>query len=49
MKSNAQLWRDDQDDDVPPPPHIPVGVPEHGSLSEKLVKEHVRIMQTYSR
>jgi len=28
MKSNAQLWRDDEDDDVPLPPLIPVGIPD---------------------
>jgi len=33
MKSNAQLQRDDQDDDVPAPPHIPVGVPDVASSS----------------
>jgi len=31
MKSNAQLRPDDQDDDVPPPPHILVGVPDVAS------------------
>jgi hypothetical protein len=34
MKSNAQVWRDDQDDDVPSPPHIPVGVPYVVSYSQ---------------
>jgi len=34
MKSNAQLRRDDQDDDVPLPPHFPVGVPDVASSSQ---------------
>lgn len=33
MKSNAQLRQDDQDDDVPPPSHIPVRVPDVASFS----------------
>jgi hypothetical protein len=33
MKSNAQLWRDDQDDDVSLPPPIPVGIPDVVSSS----------------
>jgi hypothetical protein len=34
MKSNAQLRRDIQDDDVPLPPYIPVGVPDVASSSQ---------------
>jgi hypothetical protein len=34
MKSNAQLRQDYQDDDVPPPPHIPVEVPDMASSSQ---------------
>jgi len=34
MKSNAQLQRDDQDDDVPPPSPIPVGIPDVASSSQ---------------
>jgi hypothetical protein len=35
MKSNAQLQRDDPDDDeVPQPPHIPVGIPSMASSSQ---------------
>jgi hypothetical protein len=34
MKSNAQLQRDDQDDDVPLPPPIPVGIPDVASSSQ---------------
>jgi hypothetical protein len=34
MKSNAQLWRDDPDDDVPPPPPIPLGIPSVASSSQ---------------
>jgi hypothetical protein len=35
MKSNAQLRRDDPDDDnVPPPLHIPVSIPSVASSSQ---------------
>jgi hypothetical protein len=34
MKSNAQLQWDDQDDDVPLPSHIPIGVPDVASSSQ---------------
>jgi hypothetical protein len=34
MKSNAQLRRDDPNDDVPPSPHIPVAVPDMASYSQ---------------
>jgi len=33
MKSNAQLWRDDSDDEVPPPATMPVGFPDMASSS----------------
>jgi hypothetical protein len=33
MNSNAQLRLDDPNDDVPPPPHIPVAVPDMASSS----------------
>jgi hypothetical protein len=33
MKSNDRLRWDNQDDDVPPPPHIPKGVPDMASSS----------------
>jgi hypothetical protein len=33
MKSNAQLRRDDSDDDMPQPPLIPVGIPSVASSS----------------
>jgi hypothetical protein len=36
MKSNAQLRRDDQDDDVPLPPPIPVGIPDVVSFSQTI-------------
>jgi hypothetical protein len=34
MKSNAQLGRDDPDDDMPQPPPIPVGIPSVASSSQ---------------
>jgi len=34
MKSNAQLWRDDSDDEVPPPAAMPVGFPDMASSSQ---------------
>jgi hypothetical protein len=34
MKSNAQLRRDDPDDDVPLPPPIPLGIPSVASFSQ---------------
>jgi hypothetical protein len=34
MKSNAQLRRDDPDDDMPRPPLIPVGIPSVASSSQ---------------
>jgi peptidoglycan hydrolase CwlO-like protein len=34
MKSNAQLQQVDQDDDGPPPPHIPLRVPDVASSSQ---------------
>jgi hypothetical protein len=34
MKSNAQLGHDEQDDDVPSPPPIPVGIPDVASSSQ---------------
>jgi len=37
MKSNAQLRRDEQDDDVPQPPHIPVGIPDVASTSQTVL------------
>jgi hypothetical protein len=37
MKSNAQLWRDDPDDDVPQPPPIPVGIPDVASSSQTVL------------
>jgi len=43
MKSNAQLRRDDQDDDVPPP-LIPVGIPNVASSSQTLSCHHSRML-----
>jgi len=34
MKSNAQLWRDDSDDEVPPLAAMPVGFPDMASSSQ---------------
>jgi hypothetical protein len=34
MKSNAQLQRDDSDDDVSLPPPIPIGIPDVASSSQ---------------
>jgi hypothetical protein len=34
MKSNAQLWRDDSDDEVPVPTAMPVGFPDMASSSQ---------------
>jgi hypothetical protein len=34
MKSNAQLWRDDPDDDMPQPPLIPIGILSVASSSQ---------------
>jgi hypothetical protein len=34
MKSNAQLWRDDSDDEVPIPAAMPVGFPDMASSSQ---------------
>jgi hypothetical protein len=36
MKSNAQLWRDEQDDDVPSPLPIPIGIPDVASSSQTI-------------
>jgi hypothetical protein len=33
MKSNAQPWRDDFYDEVPPPAALPVGFPDMASSS----------------
>jgi hypothetical protein len=33
MKSNAQLRSDEKDDDVHPPPPIPIGIPNVASSS----------------
>jgi len=39
MKSNAQLRRDDPDDnDVPPPPPIPIGIPSVPSFSQTVLR-----------
>jgi hypothetical protein len=37
MKSNTLLRRDDQDDDVPLPPPIPVGIPDVASSSQSVL------------
>jgi hypothetical protein len=37
MKSNAQLRRDDHDDDVPSPPFIPVGIPNVAFSSQTVL------------
>jgi len=37
MKSKAQLGRDEQDDDVPPTPHILVGIPDVASSSQTVL------------
>jgi hypothetical protein len=40
MKSNAQLRRDEPDDDVPLPPQIPVGIPDVASSSQTVPPPH---------
>jgi hypothetical protein len=34
MKSKAQLWKDDSDNEVPPPVAMPVGFPDMASSSQ---------------
>jgi hypothetical protein len=43
MKSNAQLWRDDSDDEVPIPATMPVGFPDMASSSQTVLPSEPKI------
>jgi hypothetical protein len=43
MKSNAQLRRDDSDDEVPPPAAMPVGFPDMASSSHIVLPSELEV------
>jgi hypothetical protein len=47
MKSNAQLQRDDPDDDMPQPPPIPVGIPSVASFSQTTPPPHLEVSYSH--